>query len=108
MSLKAIDAQVTMNKVNEISRLQKLEQQQGQLRQDNAAAKVKDDSNKAEQSVKELNHTEKKTINNANDGNRKDSRKKNKDNTNDDKGKKTEEGLEISEKHLGKYFDFRI
>ncbi|NMA02446.1 MAG: hypothetical protein GX923_07775 [Clostridia bacterium] len=109
MSLKAIDGQVMLQKVNEVSRLQKLEQQQGQQLQENAMLQTKKDAQKDETSVNKLNYTEQNRINNQEKNEQKDKRNpqgegKNKTN----KINNPEEDDLNLEKHLGSVFDLRI
>ena len=109
MSFKAIDGQVMLHKVNEVSRLQRLEQQQGQQLQENAMLQIKKDAYKDETSVNKLNYTEQNRINNQEKNKQRDKR-----NFHDKEKKKTDKQCDHEEddinleKHLGSLFDLRI
>lgn len=110
MSFKAIDGQIMLQKVNEVSRLQRLEQQQGQQLQENAMMQIKKETNRDEKSVTKLNYTEQNSIDNKREKN--EQRKKRHpvgegksqiDNLNDNE----ENDLNV-QKHLGSIFDLRV
>ena len=108
MSLKAIDSQMIIHKTGEISRLQKLEQQQGQQLQDNVMLQIRKDSAKNQASVGRISHTEQNKIDNqASQKQKGNEEKEKKDLFPTEELKNDDEELNL-EKHLGSIFDLRI
>jgi len=106
MSLNSIDFQVVFQKSGEVSRIQTLQQDQGNIQNQQIVSGVKQEFNRQEKAVKNLDYIEKKNI--GREGSKK-GRQKNASNKEREQAKKEDSGSEEKIlKHLGNHLDLHI